>query len=87
MPHIVVSKFWEQPYTVGGAYARDKIISERLYAKNAGALMHKGGVFTGHYGIVPFQELKDTYTYLRIIYIMLRHSTIMYVTICSYSIV
>ena len=23
--------------------------------------MRKGGVFAGHYGIVPFQELKDTY--------------------------
>ena len=39
--------------------------------------MRNGGVFAGHYGIVPFQELKDTYTYLTIIYIM--HSTLMYV--------
>ena len=62
---------------VGWAYAWDKVTSERLCAKNAGGLMRKGSVFAGHYGIVPFQELKDTYTYLTIIYIM--HSTLMYV--------
>ena len=34
--HIVVSKFWQQPYMVGGAYERDKNTSVRLCAKMQG---------------------------------------------------
>ena len=34
----------------GGAYARNKNISARLCAKNAGGLMREGGIFVGHYG-------------------------------------
>ena len=45
LPHIVVSKFWYQPYMVGGG---DKNTSAQLWAKNAGGLMREGGLFAGH---------------------------------------
>ena len=44
LPHIVVSKLW-------GAYAWDKdfVLKMQGGAYVRGGLMHKGGVFAGHY--------------------------------------
>ena len=47
-----ILRLWDKSSSGGwGAYVRDENTSVRVRAKNAGGLMHEGGIFAGHYGI------------------------------------